>query len=66
MLSRLVASVVEKGIIPFNELDIKKMKGEWEGFYRLRSGKIRVVFTIEIDSANIEVHLIGYRGDIHK
>jgi mRNA-degrading endonuclease RelE of RelBE toxin-antitoxin system len=33
---QLLAFVEEQAIIPFTELDIKKMKGDWEGFYRLR------------------------------
>ena len=24
-------------------IDIKKLKGEWQGFYRIRSGKLRVI-----------------------
>mgnify|MGYP001797515160 CR=1 FL=1 len=39
-LNQIVIAVEEQGIIPFTELDIKKMKGDWEGFYRLRVGKI--------------------------
>ena len=30
-LRQLVVTVEEQGIIPFNDLDIKKMKGKWEG-----------------------------------
>ena len=65
-LNQLFTAIEEQGIIPFNDLDIKRMKGEWEGFYRLRIGKIRAIFTINLDSADIEVYAIGYRGDIYK
>lgn len=65
-LRQLVASVEEQSIIPFTELDIKQMKGEWEGFYRLRIGKIRLIFTVDTASGNIEVYAIGNRGDIYK
>jgi mRNA interferase RelE/StbE len=34
-LNQLLISIEEQSIIPFTELDIKQMKGEWEGFYRL-------------------------------
>jgi mRNA interferase RelE/StbE len=54
------------GVIPFTELDIKKMKGDWEGFYRLRIGKNRVIFTLDSDSRDIEVYVIGARGDVYK
>jgi|LakMenEpi09Nov12_1017454.scaffolds.fasta_scaffold20850_1 mRNA interferase RelE/StbE len=31
-ISQLLYFVEEQAIIPFTELDIKKMKGDWEGF----------------------------------
>ncbi|NJO74153.1 MAG: type II toxin-antitoxin system RelE/ParE family toxin [Leptolyngbyaceae cyanobacterium RM1_406_9] len=65
-LSQLVTTVEEQSIIPFTELDIKKMKGEWEGFYRLRIGKIRLIFTVDVISGDVEVYAIGSRGDIYK
>ncbi|MEX0269227.1 type II toxin-antitoxin system RelE/ParE family toxin [Leptolyngbyaceae cyanobacterium UHCC 1019] len=65
-LSQLLIAIEEQGIIPFADLDIKKMKGEWEGFYRLRVGKIRVIFTVSLDSADLEIYTIGARGDVYK
>jgi mRNA interferase RelE/StbE len=65
-LNQLLIAVEEQGMIPFTDLDIKKMKGEWEGFYRLRVGKIRVIFALSSDSDGIEVYTIGARGDVYK
>jgi mRNA interferase RelE/StbE len=65
-LSQLLIAVEEQGIIPFTVLDIKKMKGEWEGFYRLRIGKIRVIFTVSLDGADVEIYTIRARGDVYK
>lgn len=65
-LSQLLIAIEEQGVIPFNELDIKKMRGEWEGFYRLRVGKIRVIFTVSLDSVDLEIYTIGARGDVYK
>ncbi|HAZ46503.1 MAG TPA: plasmid stabilization system protein [Cyanobacteria bacterium UBA11369] len=65
-LNQLLISIEEQSIIPFTELDIKQMKGEWEGFYRLRVGKIRMIFTVDTASGDIEVYAIGSRGDIYK
>jgi len=59
-------SIEQKSIIPFTDLDIKKMKGEWNGFYRLRINQIRIIFTINFDSKDIEIYAIGNRGDIYK
>jgi mRNA interferase RelE/StbE len=65
-LRQLLIAVEEQGIIPFTVLDIKKMKGEWDGFYRLRVGKIRVIFTVSLYYTDIEIHRIGARGDVYK
>jgi len=40
------------------------MKGDWEGFYRLRIGKTRIIFTVNIDLGEIEVYTIGMRGEV--
>lgn len=65
-LNQLVTTVEKQSIIPFTELDIKQMKGEWEGFYRLRVGKVRLIFTVDIASGDIEIYAIGNRGNIYK
>jgi mRNA interferase RelE/StbE len=65
-ISQLLAFVEEQAIIPFTELDIKKMKGDWEGFYRLRIGKIRIVFTVNTQSGEVEIFTIATRGDVYK
>ena len=65
-ISQLLYFVEEQAIIRFTELDIKKMKGDWEGFYRLRIGKIRIVFTVNTQSGEVEIFTIGARGDVYK
>jgi mRNA-degrading endonuclease RelE of RelBE toxin-antitoxin system len=47
-------------------IDVKKMKGEWKGFYRVRSGKIRIMLSIDIDTEVLYVERIGFRGDVFK
>lgn len=42
------------------------MKGDWKGYYRLRVGKNRVIFTVDLDSRDIVIYAIGARGDIYK
>ncbi|ALB42190.1 MULTISPECIES: type II toxin-antitoxin system RelE/ParE family toxin [unclassified Anabaena] len=64
-ISQLLYFVEEQAIIPFTELDIKKMKGDWEGFYRLRIGKIRIVFTVNTQSGEVEIFTIGTKGDVY-
>lgn len=65
-LADLLHSIKEQGVIPFTELDIKKLKGNWDGFFRLRIGKIRVIFTIDLEAEELLVYEIDFRGDIYK
>jgi mRNA interferase RelE/StbE len=65
-INQLLISIEEEKTIPFTELNIKKMRGNWEGFYRIRIGKIRIVFTADIDSTEVVVYTIGVRGDVYK
>lgn len=51
-LNQLAISIEQKSIIPFTELDIKKMKGDWQGFYRLQINQIRLIFRVDFDSKN--------------
>ena len=41
--------LTQENIIPFSILDIKKLKGEWKGAYRLRVGKFRIIFKVKED-----------------
>ncbi len=48
-------------------LDIKKLKGRWRGFFRMRVGKLRVIFRIDWDNRKIVLYDIvprkkAYRG----
>ena len=45
--------------------DIKAMKGH-TGFYRLRVGDYRVIYTVNNDVLLVQVVEIGNRGDIYK
>ncbi|OGU40817.1 MAG: hypothetical protein A2X61_15685 [Ignavibacteria bacterium GWB2_35_12] len=46
-------------------IDIKKLRGEWEGFYRLRQGNIRIILNFDKEKHIITVHEIALRGDIY-
>lgn len=48
-----------------NEGDRKAMKGH-PGYYRLRVGDYRVIYTVENDKLIVRVINIGNRGDIYK
>ncbi|MDP2950808.1 MAG: hypothetical protein Q8N55_00315 [bacterium] len=47
-------------------VDIKKLKGEWLGFYRCRVGDIRVIFEIDFDERSVFMERIDYRGGVYR
>ena len=47
-------------------IDIKKLKGEWEGFYRIRVGKVRIIVEFQFEQNRIFVEEIDWRGNIYK
>ncbi len=46
--------------------DVKRLKGNWEGFYRIRVGNIRIILSLDRDKKIIRIHDIGHRGDVYK
>ena len=59
-------SKVKKLKSPFkSHLDIKQLKGV-PGFWRLRMGKIRVIFEIDKLKKEVWIRKIGVRGGIYR
>ncbi|MEM2059349.1 MAG: type II toxin-antitoxin system RelE/ParE family toxin [Archaeoglobaceae archaeon] len=52
---------MEKGILPIRTMDIKRLKGKWEGFFRLRVGELRIIFRIDVESKKILIYNIHFR-----
>ncbi len=46
--------------LPFREYDLKKLKGT-KNFYRIRIGKIRIIYEIRELEQKIYIHYIGLR-----
>jgi mRNA interferase RelE/StbE len=47
-------------------IDIRKLKGNWEGYYRLRKGKLRIIFEVNKDDKIIYVERIDFRGEVYE
>ena len=62
----LLNFIENEGFVPIRELDIKKLKGNWQGFFRMRIGKIRIIFTISENQNELSIYEIDFRGDIYK
>uniref|UniRef100_A0A7V5XFW8 Addiction module toxin RelE n=1 Tax=Thermodesulfobacterium geofontis TaxID=1295609 RepID=A0A7V5XFW8_9BACT len=47
-------------------VDVKKLTGDWEGYYRLRKGKLRIIFELNKHNKVIFVERIDFRGEVYK
>jgi mRNA interferase RelE/StbE len=47
-------------------IDVKKLKGEWAGYYRIRQGKIRIILKPDIEARTIFVDIVDFRGSAYK
>ncbi len=47
-------------------LDIKKLKGAWKGFYRVRKGKLRIIVSFDFEKLFIFIERIDWRGNAYK
>ena len=61
--ARLKKKLLAIKLQPFQGQDIKKLKGATEDIYRLRMGKIRIVYRVR--DGEVEVVDIDYRGNIY-
>lgn len=61
-----ISKIIIKLKQPFNQsLNIRKIKDE-KGFWRLRAGKIRVVYEIEQKKKRVIIRRVAYRGQAYK
>ena len=42
------------------------MKGEWQGYYRIRVRDMRIIYWVDEENLVVYVDYIGPRGDIYK
>ena len=47
-------------------IDIKKLSGKWEGFHRIRKGKLRLIAFFDFDNSFIFIDVIDWRGGAYK
>lgn len=47
-------------------IDIKKLSGRWESFYRIRSGKLRIIVGFQFENFRAHVEIIDWRGSAYK
>ena len=47
-------------------LNIKKLSGKWEGFYRIRAGRLRIIIEFQFENSDAYVAEIDWRGSAYK
>jgi len=47
-------------------IDIRKLKGKWDGFHRIRKGKVRIIAEFNFDNSSVLVEVIDWRGGVYK
>ncbi|MBM2826255.1 MAG: plasmid stabilization system [Dehalococcoidia bacterium] len=62
---RIIAALDALSTNPFFSRDVRKLRGELEGKYRLRVGRIRIVYEVLEEEAIIRVDDIAHRGSIY-
>lgn len=45
---------------------MKKLKGSWAGYYRIRKGKIRIIFDVDYKNKAVFIEKIDFRGDVYE
>ena len=64
---KILLDSLEEGKISFTQLNIRKLKGKWEGFLRIKVGKkLRIILRIEWNKSEVYVYEIDYRGKVYK
>ncbi|MGQ9498736.1 MAG: type II toxin-antitoxin system RelE family toxin [Desulfotomaculales bacterium] len=48
------------------DLDIKKLHGDFAGYYRLRVGDVRVIYTVDTKAKVIFIDALSYRGSAYR
>jgi mRNA interferase RelE/StbE len=46
-------------------VNMRKLAGEWEGFYRIRRGKIRIIAEFRFEDSVVFIEEIDWRGNIY-
>jgi len=47
-------------------INIKKLSGKWEGFYRIRFGKLRIILEFQFEINRVFVEEIDWRGSVYR
>lgn len=65
-----IISYVIKAVKKFNDkevnINIKKLKGQWQKFHRITIGNIRIIVNFDFRKRLAYIYKIDFRGDAYK
>lgn len=64
--SELIVKALRKLQGEHINVQIGKLKGAWVGFYKIRSGRTRILAAFDFDNQKIRVEVIDWRGNVYK
>ncbi|MDR4498748.1 MAG: hypothetical protein MRK02_12640 [Candidatus Scalindua sp.] len=66
-IDTLVISAIKKIFrIQKSNIDLKKLKGKLKGYFRIKKGDIRIIFSLKKDKVlKALIHDIDFRGNIY-
>jgi len=62
---RVKQALIDLAAEPLSYSGVIRMVGEWEGYWRIRIGNLRIIFWLDETEDTIYVDHIGPRGDIY-
>ncbi len=62
----LIVRVIQKFRGEKVNVDVKKLTGLWEGFYRVRKGRLRIIVAFHFEKHEAHVEVIDWRGNVYK
>jgi mRNA interferase RelE/StbE len=63
---RIKNILVELKQNPLGQSGVMHMVGEWDGYHRIRAGKLRIIYWFDEKEDVVYVDHIGPRGDVYK
>ncbi|MBE9594699.1 MAG: hypothetical protein IMF19_14605 [Proteobacteria bacterium] len=47
-------------------IDVKKLKGKWKGYLRIKKGKLRIIFSVNVKDRVLYIKRVDFRGKVYK
>ena len=63
---RMLQGAVQKFKGEEVNINIRKLKGRWLGFYRVKRGDLRIIASFDFDRLRIFIDQIDWRGNAYK